>query len=180
MFGKLVNTQPDINFVSGFIEKPSQNCSDEDLTIGINQVLILLDKNPQALMNILAGHPLIPGGLLLDDLVYKMMVKNCVERLEPLFKKCLPEVVEACIASIHDLKRFATGAHLYLNEALALIEVDHELRLRFLENSPLSQEELEEFTSQYPSCKDQLQALFDTYSVTNVITKNLSSSGLTS
>ncbi|MCE3046468.1 hypothetical protein, partial [Legionella sp. 16cNR16C] len=127
--------------------------------IGINQVIILLDRNPQALMNILAQHPFIPGGLLLDDLIYKMIVKNCLAKLEPLFKKCLPQVVEACIASIHDFKRFATGASAYLNEALALIEADDELRLRFLENSPLSQEELEEFTSQYPSCKDQLCSL---------------------
>ena len=47
------NENLDLEGIDDFIEKPSQDCKIEDIEIGVNKILIVLAKNPAAIMRLL-------------------------------------------------------------------------------------------------------------------------------
>lgn len=150
---KQINTLSDLEELGDFIEKPGQNCTDEELTNGIDKVIRALE-NPQTVMNAISQHPFIPATFLFGDLVMKMNKKKCVEQLEPLFTQCFAELMEHCIYNVFDLKRFTEAAPDHLDSTLkALLANEYQLK-RLFENSGNPDVLLEEIGKNYPDYQD--------------------------
>lgn len=61
MLFKKVNEEIDIENLSNFIETPSQNCNEEECKEGVDKILVVLEKNPSAIMQIIMPdfpHPI--------------------------------------------------------------------------------------------------------------------------
>jgi len=85
MFRK-TNEEINLDGLDDFIEKPSQDFKEEkELKKGVDKVIVVLDKNPSAIMNIIKDHPYIPGSFLLDNLADKMKMQGCLNKLGLLF-----------------------------------------------------------------------------------------------
>lgn len=100
--------------VKQFIKKPSQNCSNDELIKGVNQVIQLLEKNaPSILIELLeecqredeeeAGFA-VAGTYYLEDLLDKM--KNNPQHKVVFFKQCMAVLVSECVYAIADMHRF--------------------------------------------------------------------------
>lgn len=155
------NKMPDLDELSDFIEKPSQNCTDEELTNGINNVLVVLDRNPPDLMNIISNHPFIAATYLFSDLVEKMNKIQCIEKLEPLFTTCFDELIEQCIHNQYDLKRFIEAAPRYLEKIMETIFSSEPQMQRLFENSENPTETLEEIGKNYPLYVERFSSYYN-------------------
>lgn len=94
-----------ISQVTDFIETPSHNLSPEDGERQVPAVLSLLHANPNEVMNILAGHPMIATSYLLSDLADKMRTQHCEDKLGILVDKCLDTFIEESATNYFDLVR---------------------------------------------------------------------------
>lgn len=159
MFRK-TNEELDLAGLDDFIEKPSQECNEEQLENGVNKVLIVLSKNPAAIMTIIANHPFIPSSFLLDDLAEKMYKKNCIEKLGALFDKCLDGLVEACVYNTNDLERCVKAMPAYSDKVIKnIISNEHRFK-RIIECDKNPAETLKEIKETYPEYEDQFNECY--------------------
>src|SRR5438132_3912365 len=97
MFRK-INDEPDLAALDDFIEKPIYNCTQEELQNNVKKILVVLDKKPVEIMNIITNS-VIPATFVLEELVDKMKNQNCGDKLAVLFTKHLDNLVEACVCN---------------------------------------------------------------------------------
>src|SRR6185437_7477045 len=88
-----------------FIEKPVQECKEEELEQGVNKIIAVLTINSSSIIHLINCHEYISPVMLLDDLAGKMKKQNCLEKLKKLFDDCIHELIEFCIFNIHDMLR---------------------------------------------------------------------------
>ena len=162
MFGR-TNGELDLAGLNDFIEKPSQECNGEVLKNGVNKILIVLSKNPNAIMTIIANHPYIAGTFLLDDLAEKMNNQNCIEKLGVLFDKCLDDLVEACVYNSHDLDRCVKAMPAYSDKVIQNILSNENRIKRIFEGDKNPEETLKEIGEKYSNYKDQFYACYAKY-----------------
>lgn len=162
MFGR-TNEELDLAGLDDFIEKPSQECNEEVLKNGVNKLLIVLSKNPDAIMTIIANHPYIAGTFLLDDLAEKMSKQNCIEKLGVLFDKCLDDLVEACVYNSHDLERCVKAMPAYSDKVIQNILSNENRVKRILEGDKNPEETLKEIGEKYPHYKGQFCECYNQY-----------------
>lgn len=161
MFRKSNEELINLTAISDFIEKPTQNCIEEELKNGVSNVLLVLSKNPVAIMNIISNHPFIPTVFLLDDLVEKMNKQNCVEELGILFDKCLDDLVEACTYNVPDLNRLIKAMPKYLDKIIQnILSTEHRFT-RILESDQSPEKTLKEMVEKYPQFQKQFSDLFN-------------------
>lgn len=150
----------DLDELNDFIEKPSQNCTDDDLTNGINTVITVLDRNPSDLINTLANHPYIAATYLFSDLVEKMKKKQCLEKLEPLFTNCFDELIDNGVYNQYDLKRLVDAVPHYLEKIMEAILASETRMQRLFENSDNVTQTLEEIGENYPTYAQRFTAYY--------------------
>lgn len=145
-----------------FIEKPSQNCKDEEIKDGVDKVLIVLNKNPTAIMNFIANHPFIAATYLLDDLAEKMRKQNSIEKLDCLFDSCLDELIEACIYNLEDLDRCFKIKPAYFDKIIQnILSDEHRDRgKRILEADKNCEATLKQIEEKYPQYKIQFSEFY--------------------
>jgi hypothetical protein len=150
----------DTTALSTFIEKPCHQCTDADNDQDIQQVLLVLDKNPRALMNILSAHPYIGVSYLLEDLADKMKKRDCVEKLAILSDKCFDTLVEACSYNLYDLDRCVKSIPRARNKIMdAVISNDDYLR-RMFASSQNPQATMLKIGETFSDYKDQFASAF--------------------
>lgn len=157
------NDELDLTGLDGFIEKPSQECNEEELENGVNKVLNVLNKNPTALMTIITNHPFIPGTFLLDDLAEKMNKRNCIEKLGMLFDQCLDDLIEACVYNLHDLERCVKAMPAYSNKVILNILSNENRAKRIFDGDENPAETLKEIGEKYPDYKDEFTECYHQY-----------------
>jgi hypothetical protein len=160
MFRK-TNEELDLAGLDDFIEKPSQECNEEELKKGVNKILVVLSKNPAAIMTIIANHPFIPGTFLLDDLAEKMNKQNSIEKLGMLFDKCLDDLVEACVYNSHDLERCVKAMPAYSDKVIQNILSNENRVKRILDGDKNPAETFKELGEKYPHYKDQFTEFYN-------------------
>ncbi len=156
------NEECDLEGVDDFIEKPSQNCMPLELETGVNKIIVVLSKNPNAIMDKIANHPYIPATYLLEDLADKMKKQNSLDKLAVLFDKCLDKLVASCIFNLDDLKRCVADIQPeYFAQVMVCILTDDALSKRILEADNNPRETLNEIIEKYPNYKEQFLVCYN-------------------
>jgi len=154
----------DISRIADFIEKPGQDCGDDELEEGISSILTVLDKNPRSILDIIACHPYIPASFLLSDLAEKMQKKNCADRLSVLFSGYLSEITEACVYNIFDLKRlFEAAPAEYADSIILSFSGNERIFRRTITADENPEETLAALINQYPLYGEKFSDVFDRY-----------------
>jgi hypothetical protein len=162
MFRK-TNEELDLEGLDDFIEKPSQECSEEVLKNGVSKVVNVLSKNPTAIMTIIANHSFIPGSFLLDDLAEKMNKRNCKEQLGKLFDACTDDLIQACAWNLHDLDRCMNAIPAYSDSIMMKILSNENWTKKIFDSAKNSAEPLTEIEEKYPAYKDKLTESYNQY-----------------
>ena len=152
----------DIEGLDDFIEKPSQDFTDEkELQKGIDKVIVVLNKNPVALMNIIKNHPFIAAIFLLDNLADKMREMGCLEKLELLFNKCSNDLVGACVYNLRDLERCFNSLPTCSDKIMEVLLSNEDYIKRVLESDENPKGTLKEISEKYPSYKKQFSECYN-------------------
>jgi hypothetical protein len=106
--------------LADFIETPGQNCSVEDLGIGVAEVITTLNENSAQIVSIITAC-YSPASYILSDLAKKMELQNCIQQFAILYDKHIDELVSLCVWSWHDLKRFIDNQPSYLEKIMDTI-----------------------------------------------------------
>lgn len=160
---KKTNEELDLAGLDDFIEKPSQECSEEVLKTGVSKVLNVLSKNPTAIMTIIANHSFIPSAFLLDDLAEKMNKRNCKEQLGKLFDACPDDLIEACTWNLHDLERCVKAMPTYSDRIIKKILSRENWTKRIFDGDKNPAETLKEIEEKYPDHKDKFIECYNQY-----------------
>jgi|SRR6185295_3553739 len=100
------NEQIALEGISDFIEQSPKEIKEQELKKGVEKIVLVLKKNPAALMNILKEHPVIPASFMLNQLIDIMEKAKSLNELEPLFAKCLDTLTQECFYNLPDLERY--------------------------------------------------------------------------
>ena len=101
-----------------FIEKPSQNCTAEELDLGERDVVAMLEKDPAVIVRIIDSHLYVPSTYLLYDLAKKMREQHCIDKLSLLLDACLDKLIDISIYNKFDFERFVKGSPNHLEEIM--------------------------------------------------------------
>lgn len=146
-----------------FIEKPAQECDENELKEGIKKVLLVLSKNPIDILNIISKHPITATSFLLDELAEKMRRQGCLEKLGILFNKYPEELMESCIFDLHDIERCRSALPNYVDQIMEnIISNKHRVK-RVIDCNNTPEETLKTIQEKYPKYKNEFAENYKKY-----------------
>jgi hypothetical protein len=125
--------------LADFIEIPSQNLSQDELKTGVEELLVMLEKNSDQVV-ILIKDCFCPASYILRDLAKKMELEHCIEKFAVLYDRHLNELVELCVWSWHDLQRLIVSQPNYLEQIMETVNKNNVCVQRLLADVSNSEE----------------------------------------
>lgn len=113
--------------LTDFIEKPSQEMESSECIIGVNNIIQILEKNPDEVLQALVSHPFIHATFLLDDLCDKMRIASKLEKLGILLDYDLNKLIRAVIFNTYDLSRLIESMPSYKNKIFQSISLQQDI-----------------------------------------------------